>query len=77
MKEKKPRKLPVGDQIVIPVAAIEFHEGGHTIWVQSVFGTVLRLKCTGKIKVNRKCSNLVDHADAIIQGDMEICMPTK
>ena len=33
-----------GDQIVIPVLAIEFREGGNTLWIHGQGGTVLRLK---------------------------------
>jgi len=62
-------------RIEIPVALVEFDEGGHTIWVQSMEGTVLRIKCTGKIKVDKRCQNNVAHADMEVQGDIEVCLP--
>jgi hypothetical protein len=60
---------------IFPVALVEFDEGGHTIWVQSPKGaTSLRIKCTGKIKVNKACENIVSHSDMIVEGDIEICL---
>lgn len=62
-------------RVEIPVALVEFEEGGHTIWVQSAAGTVLRIKCTGKIVVDERCQNNVAHADMMVQGDIDICLP--
>lgn len=65
-------------RIEIPAVAIEFDEGGHTIWVQSPKGaTILRIKCTGKIKVHThaaKYENGVSHADVMVQGDIDVCL---
>lgn len=63
-------------RIAIPVGLMEFDVGGHTIWVHSNQGaTVLRIKCTGKITVDEVCQNSVPHADLMVQGDIEICIP--
>lgn len=62
-------------RIEIPVGIVEFDEGGHTIWVQSMDGTVLRIKCTGKISVKKECQNSCAHADMMVKGDIEICLP--
>lgn len=63
-------------RITIKVAAIEFDEGGHTMWVQSKEGTVLRIKCTGKITTNTECENTCSHSDMIVQGDINVCLKT-
>ena len=61
--------------IQIPAACIEFVEGGNTIWVHSPIGaTILRIKCTGKIIVERECSNIVSHSDMIVTGDIQMCL---
>lgn len=60
---------------MVPVAAVEFDEGGNTIWVQSEGGTVLRVKCSGRIRVKESCTNIVPHADMNVMGDIEICLP--
>lgn len=62
-------------RVEIPVVLVEFDDEGNTIWVQSEGGTVLRIKCTGKIKVDSKCINNVAHADMMVEGDIEICLP--
>lgn len=62
----------------IPVAVLEFDDGGNTIWVHDAKGmTVLRLKCTGKIHVQRDCINLCAHADVVAKGDIAVCLPAK
>ena len=63
--------------IQIEVALLEFSESGHTIWVQSMDGTVLRIKCTGRIVVDERCSNNCPHADLIVKGDIRFCVPMK
>ncbi len=65
-----------GDRVVIDVVAIEFYEGGNTIWVHSpTDGTILRIKCTGKIVIDPKCSNNIAHADVQVDGDIVVCIP--
>lgn len=61
-------------RILLDVLAIELYEGGNTIWVHGKEGTVLRIKCTGKIVVN-SCAAPGPHADALVQGDIEFCVP--
>lgn len=62
-------------RFLIPVRAIEFHEGQNTIWVHGTGGTVLRIRCSGKINVKPACTNPVAHADVEVHGDIEICVP--
>jgi hypothetical protein len=59
----------------ISVAVLEFVEGGNTIWIHSMEGTVLRIKCSGKITVDRKCINNCAHADVMVKGDINMCIP--
>jgi hypothetical protein len=60
----------------IPVAAIEFDSSGHTIWVQGLNGTVLRIKTLGKILVDQCTTNPCSHADIIVLEDIKICLST-
>ncbi len=73
--EPMPDSLP--DRILIEAAAVEFAQGGNTIWVQSPQGgTVLRIKCTGQI-ITESCQNSpISHGDIIVVGDMHICVST-
>lgn len=73
--ELMPNELP--NRILIEAAAIEFSQGGNTIWVQSPHGgTVLRIKCTGKI-ITEACQNSpISHGDILIDGDIHICVST-
>ena len=60
----------------IPVSAVEYNEGGNTIWVHNAQGaTVLRIKCTGKVTVNNECENTCTHSDMLVIGDIELCVP--
>lgn len=62
----------------IPVAVVEFHEGGRAIWVHDAQGsTVLRIQCTGNVLVNPGCVNICAHSDINVIGDIEICIPEK
>jgi hypothetical protein len=65
-----------GDTVMIPVSAIEFREGGNTLWIHGPEGgTILRLKTlNGEITSKRCQSSPIAHGDAIIQGDLEICI---
>lgn len=62
-------------RITIPVMAIEFDEGGHTIWIHGKGGTVARIKTMGKIKA-RACSvgAVSSHFDIIVKEDIRICL---
>lgn len=61
-------------RIQLAAVGLEFDEGGNTIWVHGPEGTVLRIKCTGRIKVN-SCSAPGAHADVIVAGDIDFCVP--
>jgi len=52
--------------MMIPAAAIEFNEGGNTLWVHGPEGgTILRLKFSGKITSKVCKASPVPHADAM------------
>lgn len=61
-------------RIQLEAVGLEFEEGGNTIWVHGVDGTMLRIQCTGRIMV-KACSAPSAHADAIVAGDIEFCVP--
>jgi hypothetical protein len=62
---------------IIPVEQMEFHEGQQTIWIHAPNGTTaLRIKCTGKITVDKECTSPVVHGDIMVQGDINICIPS-
>ena len=59
-----------GDTVMIPVLAIEFREGGNTLWIHGPQGgTVLRLKTLDGSITSKRCqSSPIAHGDAIIQA---------
>lgn len=60
----------------IRVAVIEFMEGGKALWVHNNKGmTVLRIQCTGNIKIDNECTNVCAHSDINVVGDINICIP--
>lgn len=61
-------------RVAIPVGLVEFNAGGNTIWVHSAGGTILRIKCTGKIIPDICSTSPVSHSDIIVQGDITICL---
>lgn len=61
-------------RVQLEAVGLEFEEGGHTIWIHGPCGTLLRLKCTGRIAVKR-CSSPSAHADVRVAGDIEFCVP--
>ena len=62
--------------IEIPVAMLEFVDGGKAIWIHDPNGgTVLRIQCTGNVTANYGCENVCAHADINVVGDIEICIP--
>ena len=65
-----------GTTVMIPVSAIEFREGGNTLWVHGPQGgTILRLKTLNGAITSKRCqSSPISHGDAIIQGDLELCV---
>lgn len=61
--------------VSIPVGAIEFVNGGNTLWVQSPLGgTTLRIKCTGKINIDSCDTSPLSHCDLIVEGDINFCL---
>ena len=60
----------------IEVALLEFEEGGNTLWVHGVDGTVLRIKTAGSINVGRGCTNNCPHCDLMIEEDIHFCVPS-
>ena len=64
-----------GTRIHVPVALLEFNVEGNTIWIQSPDGmTTMRIKCTGKIHVDKCDNNPVSHSDVIVKGDINFCL---
>lgn len=61
-------------RIQLEAVGLEFEEHGNTIWVQGAQGTLLRIKCSGHIKVKR-CEAPGAHADVLVSGDIEFCVP--
>ncbi len=65
----------LGERIGIPVSVIEFNNGSNTIWVQSPEGgTIMRIKCTGKINVDKCQDSPISHTDIIVNGDIDFCL---
>jgi hypothetical protein len=64
-----------GEFVSIPVLAIEYVEGGNTLWVHGQDGTVLRIKVSGKVYTDTDCSAPGPHADIMAQGDVKMCHP--
>ena len=61
--------------MILDVVQVEFHEGSHTLWVHAHDGsTVLRIKCTCKINVDKCCMNPFANADIMVEGDINICI---
>lgn len=62
-------------RITLPVAVLEFEEGGNTIWIHSPEGsTTLRIKTSGKV-TSRQCdTSPVSHGDIMVDGDICICI---
>jgi len=62
-------------RIQLEAIGLEFEEGGNTIWIHgSSGGTLLRIKCTGRIAV-KDCSDPGAHADVVVVGDIKFCVP--
>lgn len=68
-------KYEPGERITIPAGALEFNVDGNTIWVQSPLGgTILRLKCSGKIQVDKCQNSPISHSDIMVDGDIDFCL---
>lgn len=66
---------PVTGRVQIPVGVLEFNAGSNTIWIQSAEGaTTMRIKCSGKINVERCKDSPVSHCDIYLDGDINFCI---
>jgi hypothetical protein len=64
-----------GTRVIIPAIALEFNVEGNTIWVHSPNGgTIFRLKCTGKIHVDKCTNSPISHTDVMVTGDINFCL---
>lgn len=61
-------------RVQLEAVGLEFDEGGNTIWIHGLGGTLLRIKCSGRIRVN-ECSAPTAHADVMVHGDIAFCVP--
>lgn len=61
-------------RIQLEAVGLEFDEGGNTIWIHGPEGTLLRIKCSGRITV-KECSAPCAHADIQVEGDIAFCVP--
>jgi hypothetical protein len=57
-------------RVIIPATALEFEEGGHTIWVHGKDGgTILRIKLLDGRITSEACTNSpISHADIAVRG---------
>ena len=62
-------------RVIASVLALEFQEGGNTIWIQGPQGgTTLRIKTMGKVTASRCDTSPVSHGDIVVQDDIHICI---
>lgn len=61
-------------RILLEAMGLEFEEGGNTIWIHGSQGTILRIKCSGRIMTS-SCSAPGPHADVLVEGDIKFCVP--
>jgi hypothetical protein len=61
-------------RVLLEALGLEFEEGGNTIWIHGSGGTLLRIKCSGKI-TTKACAAPTAHADVSVPGDIEFCLP--
>lgn len=62
-------------RIQLEAVGLEFEEDGNTIWIHGLKGTLLRIKCTGKIVITSCTPGGAPHADVEVKGDISFCMP--
>ncbi len=64
-------------RITVPLLAMEFEEGGNTVWFQGLAGTVFRIKANSPISV-KPCDQGLrfagSHGDLFVYSDIEICL---
>jgi hypothetical protein len=69
------RDRKAGNRVLVRVSALEFHEGGNTIWIHGPQGgTTLRIKTMGKITTSRCATSPISHGDIVVQGDIHLCI---
>lgn len=61
-------------RIQLEAVGLEFNEGGNTIWIHGPHGTILRVKCSGRVTATR-CSAPGPHADVLVEGNITFCVP--
>lgn len=62
------------ERVRIPVREIEFDRHGTTLWVQSVMGTVLRIKSIRGFATEKCRHSPVSHSDLIVTGPIPFCL---
>jgi len=63
-------------RVQLEAVGLEFDEGENTIWIHGSTGTILRIKCSGRITTTR-CSAPGPHADVLVDGNIEFCVPAR
>jgi hypothetical protein len=61
-------------RVQIEAIGLEFEEGGNTVWIHGPVGTILRIKCSGRITAT-SCASPTAHADIQVKGDIVFCVP--
>ena len=61
-------------RVVLEALGLEFEEGGNTIWVHGPEGTILRIKCSGRV-MSKVCTAPTAHGDIMVEGDILFCIP--
>ncbi|TAL42823.1 MAG: hypothetical protein EPN91_07550 [Salinibacterium sp.] len=62
-------------RVQLEATGLEFEEDGNTIWVHGLRGTILRIQCTGKIRMISCDAGATPHADVKVHGDIAMCVP--
>lgn len=66
--------MATGERVCIKVVAIEFVEGGNTLWVHGPEGgTILRIKTQGEI-TSERCESPISHGDIMVPDNIRICV---
>jgi hypothetical protein len=61
-------------RVQLEAIGLEFEEGGNTIWIHGPGGTLLRIKCSGRV-ASTPCAAPTAHADVLVEGDIVFCVP--
>ena len=62
-------------RVQIEAIGLEFEQGGNTVWIHGTDGTLLRIKCSGRV-LTKECASIAAHADVFVQGDITFCLPS-